>query len=64
MQGGPSGNGRARAMTKPKGIPRGRVLPPGPWEESSASSIQSCTQAGTLLLEVLDVTGTLLFPTF
>lgn len=43
------------ATTKPKG-----VLSPHSWE-SNASSVQPCTWAETLL-EVLGVTGTLLFP--
>lgn len=48
-------------MTEPKGVPQGRVLPPGP-QERNAGLLQPCIQIGILLLWVLDVTGTLLFP--
>lgn len=48
-------------MTEPKGVPQGRVLPPGP-QERNASSVQPYNQTGILLLRVLDITGTLLFP--
>lgn len=48
-------------MTEPKGVPQSRVLPPGP-QERNASSVQPYTQIEILLLGVLDITGTLLFP--